>query len=144
MNRRNGMWLTVLCILAAGIFTTSVTSSFVRESTEAAMAAVTETEARGAQISVPREASVPEASLKALMDQADAGVRGKGGKAPQAAGKIHSDFERGFIRASVVKYDDLAACGYSMANVKAKGLQRTEGKEYVVQDGDIIEFLFNV
>ena len=50
------------------------------------MAAVTETEARGAQISVPREASVPEASLKALMDQADAGVRGKGGKAPQAAG----------------------------------------------------------
>ena len=44
----------------------------------------------------------------------------------------------------VVKYDDLAAGGYSMANVKAKGLQRTEGKEYVVQDGDIIEFLFNV
>ena len=44
----------------------------------------------------------------------------------------------------MVKYDDLAACGYSMANVKAKGLQRTEGKEYVVQDGDIIEFLFNV
>ena len=86
MNRRNGMWLTVLCILAAGIFTTSVTSSFVRESTEAAMVAVTETEARGAQISVPREASVPEASLKALMDQVDAGVRGKGGKAPQAAG----------------------------------------------------------
>ena len=68
----------------------------------------------------------------------------RGTKAPQAAGKIHSDFERGFIRASVVKYDDLAACGYSMANVKAKGLQRTEGKEYVVQDGDIIEFLFNV
>ena len=85
MNRRNGMWLTVLFILAAGILTTSVTSSFVREST-AAMAAVTETEVRGAQISVPREASVPEASLKALMDQADAGGREKGGKAPQAAG----------------------------------------------------------
>ena len=67
-----------------------------------------------------------------------------GTKAPQAAGKIHSDFERGFIRASVVAYDDFAGCGYSMANVKAKGLQRTEGKEYVVQDGDIIEFLFNV
>lgn len=83
MNRRNGMWLTVLCILAAGIFTTSVTSSFVRESTEAAMAAVTGTEARGAQIPVPREASVPEASLKALMDQADAGARGKGEKAPR-------------------------------------------------------------
>lgn len=68
----------------------------------------------------------------------------KGTKAPQAAGKIHSDFERGFIRASVVKYADLAACGFSMANVKAKGLQRTEGKEYVVEDGDVIEFLFHV
>ena len=68
----------------------------------------------------------------------------RGTKAPQAAGKIHSDFERGFIRASVVRYDDLAACDFSMATVKSKGLQRTEGKEYVVQDGDIIEFLFNV
>ena len=68
----------------------------------------------------------------------------RGTKAPQAAGKIHSDFERGFIRASVVHYDDFAACGYDMAAVKAKGLQHTEGKEYVVQDGDIIEFLFNV
>ena len=68
----------------------------------------------------------------------------RGTKAPQAAGKIHSDFERGFIRASVVSYDDLAACDFSMANVKAKGLQRTEGKDYVVKDGDIIEFLFNV
>lgn len=68
----------------------------------------------------------------------------RGTRAPQAAGKIHSDFERGFIRASVVAYEDFAACDYSMAAVKAKGLQRTEGKEYVVQDGDIIEFLFNV
>ena len=68
----------------------------------------------------------------------------RGTKAPQAAGKIHSDFERGFIRASVVNYGDFEACAYSMAAVKAKGLQRTEGKEYVVQDGDIIEFLFNV
>ncbi len=67
----------------------------------------------------------------------------KGTKAPQAAGKIHSDFERGFIRAVVVAYDDFVACDYSIANVKAKGLQRTEGKEYVVKDGDIIEFLFN-
>ena len=67
-----------------------------------------------------------------------------GTKAPQAAGKIHSDFERGFIRASVVAYDDFAACDFSMAAVKAKGLQRTEGKEYVVKDGGIIEFLFNV
>ncbi len=68
----------------------------------------------------------------------------RGTKAPQAAGKIHSDFERGFIRASVVSYADFEACGYNMATVKAKGQQRTEGKEYVVQDGDIIEFLFNV
>ncbi|MBQ5754780.1 MAG: redox-regulated ATPase YchF, partial [Oscillospiraceae bacterium] len=68
----------------------------------------------------------------------------RGTKAPQAAGKIHSDFERGFIRAQVVSYDDLAACGFSMQTVKEKGLQRTEGKDYVVKDGDIIEFLFNV
>ncbi len=66
-----------------------------------------------------------------------------GSKAPQAAGKIHSDFERGFIRAQIVSYDDLIACG-SMAAAKTKGLVRTEGKEYVVKDGDIAEFLFNV
>ena len=64
-------------------------------------------------------------------------------KAPQAAGKIHSDFERGFIRAEIVSYDDLMACGtYNAA--KEKGLVRLEGKEYVVQDGDIILFRFNV
>ena len=68
----------------------------------------------------------------------------KGTKAPQAAGKIHSDFERGFIRAAVVPYDVLESCDFNMATVKAKGLQRTEGKEYVMQDGDIVEFLFNV
>jgi len=67
----------------------------------------------------------------------------KGTKAPQAAGKIHSDFERGFIRAEIVSYDDLMACGtYNAA--KEKGLVRLEGKEYVVQDGDIILFRFNV
>ncbi len=68
----------------------------------------------------------------------------KGTKAPQAAGKIHSDFERGFIRAQVISYDDLKAAAFDYAGVKAKGQQRTEGKEYVVKDGDIIEFLFNV
>lgn len=67
----------------------------------------------------------------------------KGTKAPQAAGKIHSDFERGFIKAEVVSYDDLIKYG-SMNNVKEKGLLRLEGKEYVVQDGDIILFRFNV
>lgn len=67
----------------------------------------------------------------------------RGTKAPQAAGKIHSDFERGFIRAEVVAFDDLAACG-SIANAKAKGLLRSEGKEYVMNDGDVVEFLFNV
>jgi len=67
----------------------------------------------------------------------------KGTKAPQAAGKIHSDFERGFIRAEIVSYDDLMATG-SMVAAKEKGLVRSEGKEYVVQDGDIILFRFNV
>jgi len=67
----------------------------------------------------------------------------KGTKAPQAAGKIHSDFERGFIRAEVVSYDDLMACG-TMAAAKEKGLVRSEGKEYVMKDGDIVLFRFNV
>jgi len=64
-------------------------------------------------------------------------------KAPQAAGVIHTDFERGFIRAEVVSYDDLVACG-SMNAAKEKGLVRLEGKDYVVQDGDIMHFRFNV
>ena len=67
----------------------------------------------------------------------------KGTKAPQAAGKIHTDFERGFIRAEVVSYDHLIECG-SMTAAKEKGLVRLEGKDYVVQDGDIILFRFNV
>ena len=67
----------------------------------------------------------------------------KGTKAPQAAGKIHSDFERGFIKAEVVSYDDLINCG-SYNAAKEKGLVRMEGKEYVVKDGDVILFRFNV
>jgi len=67
----------------------------------------------------------------------------RGTKAPQAAGKIHSDFERGFIKAEIVSYDDLIGSG-SMAAAKEKGLVRQEGKEYVVQDGDVILFKFNV
>ena len=67
----------------------------------------------------------------------------RGTKAPQAAGKIHSDFERGFIRAETVAYDDLMASG-SMVKARESGLIRSEGKEYVVQDGDIILFRFNV
>lgn len=66
-----------------------------------------------------------------------------GTKAPQAAGKIHTDFERGFIRAEVVAYDDLIACG-SMVAAKEKGLVRSEGKEYVMKDGDVVLFRFNV
>ena len=66
-----------------------------------------------------------------------------GTKAPQAAGKIHSDFERGFIRAEVIAFDDLMQVG-SMVTAKEKGLIRSEGKEYVVKDGDIILFRFNV
>ncbi len=67
----------------------------------------------------------------------------KGTKAPQAAGKIHTDFEHGFIRAEVIGFDALMECG-SMAAAKEKGLIRSEGKEYVMQDGDIVLFRFNV
>ena len=67
----------------------------------------------------------------------------KGMTAPQAAGKIHSDFERGFIRAEVIAYDDLIACG-SMNAAKEKGLIRSEGKDYVMKDGDVVLFRFNV
>ena len=67
----------------------------------------------------------------------------KGTKAPQAAGKIHTDIERGFIRAEVVSYNDLIKEG-SMSNAKEKGLVRSEGKEYIMQEGDIVLFRFNV
>lgn len=67
----------------------------------------------------------------------------KGTKAPQAAGKIHTDFERGFIRAEIIAYDDLISCG-SMNAAKEKGLVRSEGKEYVMKDGDVTLFRFNV
>ena len=67
----------------------------------------------------------------------------KGTKAPEAAGKIHSDIQRGFIRAEIVSFDDLMREG-SMNAVKEKGLLRSEGKEYVMQDGDIVLFRFNV
>ncbi len=67
----------------------------------------------------------------------------KGTKAPQAAGKIHSDFERGFIRAEVIGFDELVECG-TMAAAKEKGLIRSEGKDYVIKDGDIVLFRFNV
>ena len=67
----------------------------------------------------------------------------KGTKAPQAAGKIHSDFERGFIRAEIVSFDDMMKCG-SVNAAKEQGLMRSEGKEYVIADGDIVLFRFNV
>lgn len=68
----------------------------------------------------------------------------RGTKAPGAAGKIHTDFEKGFIRAETIAYDKLVACGGNLATAKEKGLVRSEGKEYVVQDGDVMHFLFNV
>ena len=68
----------------------------------------------------------------------------KGTKAPQAAGKIHSDFEKGFIRAETIDYDQLVECGGNLGVAREKGLIRSEGKEYVVKDGDVIHFLFNV
>jgi len=67
-----------------------------------------------------------------------------GTKAPQAAGKIHTDFERGFIRAETINYDKFEELGFSMASAKEKGQLRSEGKEYVMKDGDIVNFLFNV
>lgn len=81
--------------------------------------------------------------LTAGTDECRAWTIVNGTKAPQAAGKIHTDFERGFIRAEVVAYDDLVALG-SMAACKDKGLVRSEGKEYVMKDGDIVLFRFNV
>ena len=66
----------------------------------------------------------------------------QGATAPQAAGVIHSDFERGFIKAEIVSYDDLLAAG-SMAAAKAAGKVRMEGKDYLMQDGDIVEFRFS-
>lgn len=68
----------------------------------------------------------------------------KGAKAPEAAGKVHSDIERGFIRAEVTRFEDFMACGGSFAAAAKKGLQRLEGKDYVIQDGDIAHFRFNV
>jgi len=81
--------------------------------------------------------------LTAGSDECRAWTIKKGTKAPQAAGKIHTDFERGFIRAEVIAFEDMKACG-TMTAAKAKGLVRSEGKEYVMKDGDIVNFLFNV
>ena len=81
--------------------------------------------------------------LNAGEDECRAWTIKKGTKAPQAAGKIHTDFERGFIRAEVVSFEDLVACG-TMTAAKEKGLVRSEGKEYVMKDGDIVLFRFNV
>ena len=81
--------------------------------------------------------------LTAGSDECRAWTIRRGTKAPQAAGKIHTDFERGFIRAEVIAFEDMKECG-TMANAKSKGLVRSEGKEYVMKDGDIVNFLFNV
>lgn len=81
--------------------------------------------------------------LTAGADECRAWTIVNGTKAPQAAGKIHTDFERGFIRAEVVAFDDLTALG-SMASCRDKGLVRSEGKDYVMKDGDIVLFRFNV
>ena len=67
----------------------------------------------------------------------------EGASAPEAAGKIHSDLQRGFIRAEVIRFEDLVASG-SEAEAKKRGLLRTEGKQYIVHDGDVLNILFNV
>jgi GTP-binding protein YchF len=81
--------------------------------------------------------------LTAGPDECRAWTVTRGSTAPEAAGKIHSDLRRGFIRAEVIRFDDLMACG-SEAEARKRGLLRTEGKQYVVQDGDILNILFNV
>ena len=81
--------------------------------------------------------------LTAGSDEVRAWTITRGTRAPQAAGKIHTDFERGFIRAEVIAFDDLKALG-TMAAAKEKGKVRSEGKDYVMKDGDIVNFLFNV
>ena len=81
--------------------------------------------------------------LTAGSDEVRAWTITRGTKAPRAAGKIHTDFEKGFIRAEIISFDDLVACK-TMAAAKEKGLVRLEGKEYVMQDGDIVNFRFNV
>ncbi len=82
--------------------------------------------------------------LTAGEDEVRAWTIKNGTKAPQAAGKIHTDFEKGFIRAETIAYDKLIECGGNLAVAKEKGLVRAEGKEYVVKDGDVMNFLFNV
>ena len=81
--------------------------------------------------------------LTAGADECRAWTITKGTKAPQAAGKIHTDFERGFIRANIIAFEDLKECGSETA-AREKGLLRAEGKEYVMRDGDVTHFLFNV
>ena len=81
--------------------------------------------------------------LTAGSDECRAWTIRRGTKAPQAAGKIHTDFERGFIRAEVIAFEDLKTCG-TLSAAKSKGLVRSEGKEYVMHDGDVVNFLFNV
>jgi ribosome-binding ATPase YchF (GTP1/OBG family) len=77
-------------------------------------------------------------------DEVKAWVIPRGSRAPQASAAIHKDFERGFIRAEVVSYEDFVMCGKRMANAKTAGKLRLEGKDYIVQDGDIVSFRFNV
>ena len=82
--------------------------------------------------------------LTAGEDEVRARTIKRGTKAPQAAGKIHTDFERGFIRAETISYDKLMECNGSLAAAREKGFIRAEGKEYIVKDGDVMNFLFNV
>lgn len=82
--------------------------------------------------------------LTAGEDECRAWTVREGSKAPQAAGRIHTDFEKGFIRAETISYENLVACNGNLATAKEKGLVRSEGKEYIVKDGDVMNFLFNV
>ena len=91
----------------------------------------------------PAPASQALAALSAPRDECRGWPIASGTKAPQAAGAIHSDIERGFIRAEVVAFEDLIASG-SLAAAREKALLRSEGRDYIVRDGDVINFRFNV
>lgn len=82
--------------------------------------------------------------LTAGPDEVRAWTVTNGTKAPQAAGKIHTDFEKGFIRAETITYDELVSCKGNLGTAREKGLLRSEGKDYIVKDGDVMNFLFNV
>jgi ribosome-binding ATPase YchF (GTP1/OBG family) len=137
--RKTGMDVAVFC----GKFEMDLNELSDEEAEEfRASAGVTESGMAGA-IRMSYELLGLISFLTAGPDECRAWTVERGSPAPVAAGKIHSDLQRGFIRAEVIRFEDLVACG-SETEAKKRGLLRTEGKQYIVQDGDILNILFNV